>query len=109
MTSPEIVITALDEARRLIEAGWCQGARMQIRTTGREYDLSGALQEATLQNPGTAFATYLWARSAVIHAIPEKWNYPTAFNDDESTTQADVAEVLKRAAELVLVGEVGEP
>lgn len=109
MTNPETVITALDEARRLVEAGWCRGARQQIRKGRYEYDLSGALQEATLQNPGTAFATYLWARSAVIHAIPDRWNYPTAFNDDEETTQADVVDVLKRAADLVRAGEVGEP
>lgn len=92
------VVTALEQARALIEAGWCQKATKQILKGRTEYDLMGALYEATLNQSGVTNAVYLAAKSAVIAALPEGHDYPTQFNDHPDTTQADVAAVFQRAA-----------
>lgn len=92
--TPQHILTALREARRLIEIGWCKGRAQD----GDKYCLVGALAEATLTDPDGNVPGYLvWRESlAAINAnLPHP--YPNAVTYNDSTDQQAVLEVIHKA------------
>lgn len=107
----EQIVQKLDEARALIEKGWCQGAF----STGECYCALGALAKAYDPNfddfscapkfPKLPAAKYLriavGARKYCGKSFgPRRLRSVVEWNDIEGRTKAEVIDAFKRAAEL---------
>jgi hypothetical protein len=99
------VADKLDEARALIERGWCQGwfakdARgnncMEYRPEAVCWCMGGALFKV-----GAPDAVDLLRR-----VIGGDWDGIADFNDAPGRTQAEVIDAFKRAAELARAGDL---
>lgn len=87
------VIEALQRARVLIAAGWCQ----QVARDDNRYCIIGALAEATTTEQCSSTVGYLvWrnSKAALEQHLPEPWPNLVTYNDDVTTTQRNVLDLI---------------
>lgn len=88
-------LKVIEDAADLIKAGWCKGVSHQVRVTGHQYCLVGALCQAS---EGKGIAVDRVARTAAWAELKGGWETLPQFNDDPETTKQDVLDLLDRAA-----------
>lgn len=86
------VIEALQRARALIAGGWCQ----QVARDDNRYCIIGALAEATTEQCSSTVGYLVWrnSKAALERHLPEPWPNLVTYNDDVTTTQRNVLDLI---------------